>query len=332
MIFSSKAAECKPLGKQLGTQRTVSGLVSALGSALALVALAGLASCGGGTTQYEPFVPQRVFAFGDDSSALTASGRRYGVNGLDANGNFDCNLQPLWVQSVAGFYGFSFAECNPTGVDPKAKMFAAVGTRAGELTAQVEAQVASGGFRSTDLALVLVGANDVIELYRQYPGRAEASLLAEAGARGHQLARVVNRLVDLGAKVIVSTVPDMGVSPFARTETAANFDTDRGAMLSRISAAFNEQLGVNIILDGRYVGLMQTDLRIQGAGRSPGSFGLVNSSSGVCTVTLPECTTATLVDGAVATQYLWADETRLAPGGQSQLAALALDRARRNPF
>lgn len=317
MIFRAKAAH--------RTQRVVAGLISAL-------ALTLMASCGGGTTQYDPFVPQRLFAFGDESSTLTPAGRRYGVNGLDATGNLDCTQEPIWVQSVASYYGFAFAECNPSGKDVKARMLAADGTRSVELTAQVEAQVAAGGFRNTDLALVLVGANDIVELYRQYPGRPESSLVDEARARGQQLARVVNRLVDLGAKVIVSTVPDMGVSPYARAEKAANFDTDRAALMSRITAAFNEQLGVNILLDGRFVGLMQTDLRFQAANRSPGSFGLVNVSSGICLLAPPNCTTATLVDAAVPSQYLWADGTRLAPGGQGQLATLALERARRNPF
>ena len=103
-------------------------------------------------------------------------------------------------------------------------------------------------------------------------------------------------------------------------------------MISRITAAFNEQLGANVLLDGRFVGLMQTDLRIQAANRSPGSFGLANATEAVCTVALPNCTTATLVTGATAEQYLWADATRLAPGGQNMLASLAVERAQRNPF
>jgi len=317
MIFSSKAAQ--------RLQRVVAGLVTA--ATLALVV-----SCGGATTQYEPFVPQRLFAFGDESSALTGTGRRYGVNGLDAQGNFDCTLQPIWVQQVAGFYGFSFAECNPTGQEPKAKMLAAEGTRVADLTAQIEAVVAAGGFRGTDFALVLVGTNDILELYRQYPGRDRQSLLDEAGERGIALGRIVNRLIALQAKVIVSTVPDVGLTPYALAERAANFDIDRAAMLTDLSNAFNGQLGVTILLDGRYVGLMQTDLGLKQIATSPGSYGFSNITSGICTVVLPLCTTATLVEGGEPNQYLWSDDTRLAPGGQNRMASLALDRATRNPF
>jgi hypothetical protein len=196
------------------------------------------------------------------------------------------------VQSVASIYGFTFAECNPTSdFDPKARTHAVVGAKVADVAAQVEAQVAAGGFRADDLALVLAGTNDVLELYSQYPLRPEASLLEDARERGRRMAQVVNRLVDLGAKVIVSNLPDMGLSPYAATEAKANTDIDRAAMISRITAAFNEQLGANVLLDGRFVGLMQTDLRIQAANRSPGSFGLANATEAVCTVALPNCTT-----------------------------------------
>ena len=319
MIFSSKATP--------RWQQAVAGLVCAA-SLLVLV------SCGGSTTQYETFRPGRVLAFGDDASVLTPSGQRYGVNGLNADTNqVDCTQFPLWIQSVAGLYGFTFAQCNPTSVfDPKARTYATVGAKVADVAAQVEAQVAAGGFRDNDLALVLAGTNDVLDLYGQYPLRPEASLLEDARDRGRRMAQVVNRLVDLGAKVIVSNLPDMGLSPYAAQQAAANPDIDRAAMISRITAAFNEQLGANVLLDGRYVGLMQTDLRVQAANRSPGSVGLTNATNVACTVALPNCTTATLVTGASAEQYLWADATRLAPGGQNLLASLAVLRAQRNPF
>ena len=94
----------------------------------------------------------------------------------------------------------------------------------------------------------------------------------------------------------------------------------------------NEQLGVKVLLDGRFVGLVQSDLRFAAIGISPGSFGFANITDAVCTTPLPNCTTSTLLSGADPAGYLWADSTRLSPAGQSQLASLAVDRARRNPF
>ncbi len=241
-------------------------------AAAACAAAALVAACGGGTSQFEPFIAERVFAFGDESSALRSDGKRYGVNGLDATTSaFDCRLEPLWVQGIAAAYGFVFAECNvatPAAV-PKAFMFAAVGAKVADVAAQVEAQVAAGGLRDKDLALVLAGANDVLALYAQYPAVPEAALITEAGLRGERMAAVVNRLVNLGAKVIVSNLPDMGMSPFARAEALANAGSgfDRAAFISRLTTAFNERLGVKVLLDGRFVGLVQMDLRTQSAAR-----------------------------------------------------------------
>lgn len=329
MIQSSKAARRWRLSAK------------ATATAAAVVATAALvAACGGGTSQFEPFIAERVFAFGDDSSALRSDGKRYGVNGLDATTSaFDCRLEPLWVQGIAAYYGFVFAECNVATAPalpavPKAFMFAAVGAKVADVAAQVEAQVAAGGLRDKDLALVLAGANDVLALYAQYPAVPEAALIAEAGLRGERMAAVVNRLVSLGAKVIVSNLPDMGMSPFARAEALANASSgfDRAALISRLTTAFNERLGVKVLLDGRFVGLVQMDLRTQSAARSPASFGFIDVSTAACTVALPDCTSATLVTGATSANYLWADSTRLSSGGQGALFSLAVERAQRNPF
>lgn len=301
------------------------------GAALAGVAL--LAACGGGTSQVEVFEPLRYFAFGDETSALEAGGRKYAVNALDTSGRLDCVQQPIWTQQVAASYGFVFAECNP-GFQPdtNARMLARAGAKADDVTAQVEAQVAAGGFRDKDLATVLVGANDILELYSQYPARSEASLLADARERGRRLALTVNRLVNLGVKVVVSTVPDMGLTPYGKAQKRAFEDIDRALFLSNLTAAFNEQLGVSVVLDGRFVGLVQADLQFQAIERSPFSFGIGNNTTPICTVALPQCTTATLITGGDPATFLWADDTRPAQAGHAQLAQLAVDRARRNPF
>jgi phospholipase/lecithinase/hemolysin len=322
MIFSSKAT----LERRRAVARTV---VSCLGA----LCLGLIAACGGGTSQYEAFIPKRLLVFGDDTSTLTPTGRKYGVNGVDGAGVVDCTQQPIWVQSVASQYGFSFAECNPTFAEPMAFMRAGVGAKVADVAAQVEAQVAAGGFREKDLATVLAGTNDIIELYQQYPGRSVGSLLDESRARGRQLALVVNRLVELGVKVVVSDLPDVGLTPYAATQKALDLTgLDRANLLTQLTTAFNEQLGVSVVLDGRYVGLVQAQLRFQAVSVSPSSFGLSNITDVVCTVELPNCTTDTLVSGATLSGYLWADDQHLAPTGHSQLAALAIDRAARNPF
>ena len=301
--------------------------------ALGVATLSLLASCGGSTSQLDAFVPKRYFAFGDETSLLTAVGKNYSINGLDTNANIDCSVQPIWVQSVAALYGFGFAECAGSNTfDTAGRILATQGAKADDVAAQVEAQVAAGGFRDKDLATVLAGANDIFELYALYPALSRDVPLNEARARGKRLALAVNRLIALGVKVVVSDLPDLGMSPYAIAQRNLATDIDRAVLITDLTTAFNEQLGVNVVLDGRVVGLAQTQLRFQAIKRSPGSFGLANITDAACTELLPDCTTATLVTDATASGYLWADDTHLSPGGQAQLAALAIDRARRNPF
>jgi outer membrane lipase/esterase len=314
-------------------------VASVLGASALLLALA---SCGGGTSQYEPFVPLRMVSFGDEMSALTADGHHWGVNGFADTNNtpddttddvFNCRVLPNWTVSLASIYGFAFVQCNPDGSgNTQAFSRAAPAARVADVAAQVDEQIAAGGFRDRDISSLMVGVNDVLDLYGRYPATSEVDLLTQARERGKQTAQIVNRLVGLGVKVVVANVPDMGLSPYALNENASNGDIDRAALISRITAAFNEQLGVNIVLDGRYVALVQIDQRSQVIGRSPGSVGLANGTVAACTAPPPTCSTRTLVADATATGYLWSSDRWFGAGGQAQLASMAVERARRNPF
>ena len=66
------------------------------GISMAVAAAGLMAACGGGTSQVEPFKPGRVIAFGDESSVIVNdganNGRKYSVNGLDANAARDCTV------------------------------------------------------------------------------------------------------------------------------------------------------------------------------------------------------------------------------------------------
>jgi hypothetical protein len=120
--------------------------------AAAAVAAALLAGCGGGTSQFEPFKPQRMFAFGDEASALSAGGAAprgstWSVNGVDRNGAVDCTLRPIWTQQLAAIYGFVFAECPGNATVFAARTYAAAGAKVRNLDAQIEtARTDAGGF------------------------------------------------------------------------------------------------------------------------------------------------------------------------------------------
>jgi outer membrane lipase/esterase len=300
---------------------------------MALCAAALLAACGGGTSQFEAFEPEQYVAFGDETSVIRADGRRYTVNPLNTAGAVDCSAEPIWTQAIATQFSFVFEECNPTAATTfKAKMRAATGAKVDDLTTQVDAQLANGGFAAKSLTTVLVGANDVLEAYARYPQQSEEQLTNDMRAAGERLAAQVNRIVGLGPRVIVSTVPDLGLTPYALAQKAAFTDTDRAALLTRLTAAFNGRVRVNILNDGRFVGLVLADEAVQTMVKVPAAFSLTDVTSAVCTTTLPECTSQTLVASGASASWLWADDRRLAFGGQARLSSLAVARAVGNPF
>jgi outer membrane lipase/esterase len=311
---------------------TLSAARRAVGVALATCTLAwGLASCGGGTSQVEAFVPLRLITFGDEMSAFTADGKKYAVNGLAADGTTpDCKLLPIWTQVVANVYGFGFAEC-PVGTgEQKAFARAKPGARAADLKTQVQAQVSAGGFADKDLVTVMIGTNDIRDLYEQSRAASAPSkdaLLEAARQRGVEIATQVNALVDRGAKVIVATIPDVGLSPWGLAQGATG-----ASLLTELTAALNGRIRVNILNDGRFVGLVLGDEFSQTAARVPVAYSLTNATTAACAVAPPACTSATLASGATADGWLWADSTWLATGGHRQLGALAEARARLNPF
>jgi phospholipase/lecithinase/hemolysin len=71
---------------------------------------------------------------------------------------------------------------------------------------------------------------------------------------------------------------------------------------------------------------------MEAAVSSPGSYGLVNVTQAVCSATLPDCDTNSLVLNGNAGTWLWADDIRLSSGGQTRLGQLATARALNNPF
>ena len=305
--------------------------------------VAALAACGGGTSQYDPFVAVRVIAFGDEMSLITPDGRKYSVNATktvtspdgSTTVSLDCFAQPNWVQSLANIYGFVFPGCNPNNVaEPKGIMRAEAGAKAADLARQVDAQVAAGGLRFGDIATVLAGLHDVIELYEQYPRLSQDELVSAAGERGREVARQVNRLIELQARVIISTIPDVSLTPYALKQRALYTDTDRAALISRITNSFNEQLQLNVLPDGRYVGLVQPDQLTQAMVRSPSSYGLNNVTTAVCLQNVPlvDCSDKTLVENGTATNWMWADDLRPAYSVHIRLGQLAIDRAQNNPF
>jgi len=303
--------------------------------ALALAAAAVLTACGGGGGQIEPFKPTRIMAFGDEASVITSEGRKYMVNALTSTDALDCAVYPLWTQSLASAFGLVFPECNPNKVaSPTGKIYATAGAKVAGVKAQVDAAFAAGGFDSKALVSIMAGANDVLELYAQFPAQSRDALLAQAGQRGRALAEQVNRIANADGRVIVATLPDLGLTPFALKERQSKTDTDRAKLLTDLTAEFNTQMRLNILNDGRTIGLVLGDEMSQAIVRFPSAFGATNVIDAACLESsLPlQCTPKTLVAGASADSYMWATSLQLGPLGQTRLGLLAQTRALNNPF
>jgi len=299
---------------------------------LALAAL--LASCGGGD-QVESFHANRVIAFGDEMSVINADGSKYTVNALVSGSTtqIDCGSNPIWIQSVAAAYGLVFPQCPGSVSDPVSRIYAANGATVANISDQIDQHLSNGGFADGDLVTVLVGANDVVAQFQQYPAVGEDQLSANLTASGKALAELVNRLADYGAKVVIVTIPDMGLTPFAGDRSVGSTDGNP-ALLSRLSTKFNDALLSNLLNDGHKIGLVQLDEYLKAidtaARRGQGSFN--NTTQAACAVALPQCTTNTLVADAINSVWLWADNRHLGANGQASLGSLARSRAQNNPF
>jgi hypothetical protein len=309
-----------------------------------------LASCGG--TQLVAFVPSRVLSFGDESSVITAESKKYTINGVVADsgvpGTIDCTLNPIWNQVLATAYAITFPECPGSVADvlPTGRILAregamATGAREIDLAGQITRQLATpaadgGGINSNDLVTVLIGVNDVVSIYERYENgeitAPEATALAEQA--GESVSAQISRITDAGGKIIIATVPDVGVTPYARDK-----GLDARALLSALTARMNARLLVTIDNDGRKIGLIELNPYLLSVVTNPATYGYLNVSEAAClpAYPLPNCTAVTLQNNpdetpATPFTWLWANSLQFSAGAHLQLGNLATSRAQNQPF
>lgn len=302
---------------------------------LALAVSAALAGCGGGTEQIEPFKPERMITFGDESSVITAEGKKHTINALNATtGVLECQNNQIWLQVVASRYGLVFSECNPDKVaTPKNIMYAKAGAKVADFKAQIDAHQASGAIGPKDLLSVMVGANDLWALYAKFPAQSADSLLGEARALGVEFGNQINRLANANGRTILLTVPDLGLSPKALADDKLN--AGRAKLLSDLTKAFNIEMRITIINDGRLIGLVDAELETQKMVRFQ-QFNNAVDAACLTTVAATDCTPKTLTTAATTSDawksYMWSTDRLLSPGAHELLGSAAYTRVFYNPF
>jgi outer membrane lipase/esterase len=334
----------KPLFRRpRGSTRSLKSIaclaLSSLGAALLV------AACGGNSSQVEPFVATRVVAFGDEHSVIRPDGRKYTVNGL-TDGAIDCNKNPIWVQRLSNSLRVPMRECplvavTPTTVVPAPVSFsrAALEAKVQDVRAQLDQHIASDTFGDRDLYTVFVGLHDILEANASVATGGEAAAIATMRTRGRALGAMVNEIANRGPRVLIVTVPDVGRTPFG-------FEADKtspgqAALMYRLTNEFNVAMRLELINDGRRIGLVDGFdlfallLRV-GQSISPTAASFLTTPSCLPASPVPDCTAATLIAGQgttdVAGTYFWADALHMGPSGHSQLAGTAEVRARNNPF
>jgi lysophospholipase L1-like esterase len=302
----------------------------------ATAALAALVSCGGGE-QVQKFQPGRVLAFGDEMSVIDPDGAKYTVNFVsDATATppltRDCVQNSIGVQGLANAYGLPFPQCPGASTNTPSRILAVAGAKVADVSGQVDNFLLTDTFHGNDLVMIMAGSNDLLAILDRTltGGLSVDQAAAEAEQAGTNLANVVNRVATLGAKVLISTIPDLSLSPDGR-------DPAKNATLHRISMRYNAKLRTGLINDGHMIGLVLFDENVQAIVNG----NTYNTTDPACDdahlADLRTCTTQTLrtlADGTTANvaTWLWADGTHVGPAGHSSLGQLAFARASNNPF
>jgi outer membrane lipase/esterase len=313
------------------SQKFKRGLALAAMSAAALIAGCG----GGGTSQIEPFAPKRIIAFGDETGVILQSGKKYTINALDSSTKLvDCSANAVWTQSLASGFGFVYPQCNTYYIAlPQGIMYAFAGAKVADVRDKIDQHLSNDGFGPKDLVAIMVGVNDILELYKQFPAVGKDSLIADAKARGKLLAQQANRIANANGRVVISTIYDIGLTPFGANERMQQTDIDRGLFMEELTAAFNTEMRLNLLNDGRLIGLVLVDETIQLIAKYPTAYGYTNVTDTACRadIAAQDCTTDSLKSDALST-WLWASDLWLGPTAQQRIGQMALTRAKGNPF
>jgi len=304
-------------------------LVAACASAMLL------AACGSSTTE-SAIKPDRFIAFGDAYSDVGQKGSRYTVNNGSVN-NWTLQLASHYQKTLAPVSsgGLSYAQGNARiAAQPDAAGNAGTPT----ITAQIDSFLASQTFGANDIVLLNGGISDlIVGMAAVRAGTlSSADYLAQAQQNGQALAAQVRRLVAAGAPhIVMSGTYDLGKTPWATA-------IDQKDLLSQASTRFNEAVLVAINDLNAHVLFVDSAYYVNLYTSAGSAYSFSNAKVAVCTsvdagngigtgtgqVNSALCTASTLLAGANADQYVFADNVYLTPSAHRQLGTAVYDKLR----
>jgi outer membrane lipase/esterase len=242
-----------------------------------------------------------------------------------------------WTLELAARFGMPLAASLATAnARVNSAWPAATGvTAASTVSQQIDAFLASGPVGANDLLIINAGTADIIAEMSQFTPGAEATVIANAGQAGRDLAAQVRRLVDAGAKhVTVSGPYHLGRSPWGTS-------IGQTGLLTTASNKFNEELLVASVDLGANVLYVDAALLFNLMVGTPEGYDMTNATSPVCTSTdagpgigigtgnlnSSLCTPST-VSNSDYNRFMFADLVYVTPQVQRKLGEHAFDKIR----
>ena len=303
---------------------------------LAACASAALLTACGSSTVDSAVTPTRIVSFGDALSDVGYAGKRYTINDGSTN---------IWAQQFAASYGRTLETSSAGGAgyargNARLALTPDAAGVAGTLTVtqQIDAFLAAGSIGSNDMVLINSGISDIISQMAAVKAGTitEATAVTNAQTAGRALGDQVRRLVNAGGRyVAVAGTYDLARSPWA-------IKAGTTSLASAASSAFNTALLVSIVDLGANVRYIDAAYYFNLLVNSPSSYGLNNGTDVICTsvdssngigigtgqVNSSLCNSNTLVAGADATKYVFADPVYFTPVAHRLFGTYAYDQVR----
>ncbi len=283
------------------------------GAAGGLAALLGgatlLTGCGDGEI-VSALAPSRFVSFGDGLSDLGQGGTRYTINDSTVN---------TWADRLASRYGKTLTAQAAGGLG-YAQGHAPTGALPRTLAAQIDVFLASQTLTANDVVLINLPMADVLSALAAVKASTltETAALAQVDAVGRAHVVQVKRLLAAGAKyVLVLGMYHLGTSPFAIAQGQVALATSLSQKLNDAFKTDAVNLGANLLF-------VDTAFLVNRNVLTGSVYGFTNFNTAICTTAdASTCSSSTLLSGATAAQYVFADGIHLTPTCNQQLGDYA---------